>query len=335
MSDRYDWLMIALVGLLVGISCWCLLYGLIWLFRGREARVRARLKQFVSEEGEVQATEAQQRRQLRESLFSNIDSRLSGQSYLKTIFEKLSQDIGKADLHITATEFILIQVSLSAALALALLLVAPIPILAYIFGLIGLLAGLVVSRSYLRFLGRRRVARFEDQLPDTLSILASSVRGGFSLFQALQLIAREASDPGKSEFLRVIQQISLGARTEDALTGLARRIPTEDVEILVTAISLQQQTGGNLAHVLDVVSTTVRERHRVEREIRGLTAQVRFSALLLAGMPFLLAGVIYLISPSYISHLFQWGWVLIMPTAAIVFNIIGLILMRRIAAIDV
>jgi tight adherence protein B len=328
--------MIILVGVLVGISCWCLLYGMIWLFRGREARVRARIKEFVVEEGETQATEAQQRRQLRENLFNNLDSRLSQQSILKSTFDTLGQDISKADLHITVTEFILIQVSVSVALALVLLLLlAPVPVLGYALAFIGFLAVAMLSRSYLRFLGKRRVARFEDQLPDTLSILASSVRGGFSLFQALQLIAREANDPAKSEFLRVIQQLSLGAPMDDALGGLARRMPTEDVDILVTAIKLQQQTGGNLAHVLDVVANTVRERHRVEREIRGLTAQQRFSAILLAGLPFLLTGVLFLISPTYIGHLFEWGWVLILPASAIILNIIGLILMRRIASIDV
>jgi len=327
--------MIALVGVLVGVSCWSLLYGLLWLFRGREARVRARIKQFVIEENDNQTTEAQQRHQLRQNLFNNLDERLSKQSFFKAMFDKLAQDISKADLHITVTEFVLIQVSATVALALVLVLVAPSPTIGYALALVGLLAGIVLSRSFLRFLGRRRVSRFEDQLPDTLSILASSVRGGFSLFQALQLIAREANEPAKSEFLRVIQQLSLGAPMDDALGGLARRIPTEDVDILVTAIRLQQQTGGNLAHVLDVVANTVRERHRVEREIRGLTAQVRFSAILLAFLPFLLAGVLFLISPSYIGHLFQWGWVLVMPVGAVVFTIIGLILMRRISAIDV
>jgi tight adherence protein B len=122
---------------------------------------------------------------------------------------------------------------------------------------------------------------------------------------------------------------------DSALGELASRMPTEDVDILVTAIGLQHQTGGNLAHVLDIVATTVRERHRVEREIRGLTAQQRFSAMLLAGLPFLLAGVIFIISPSYIGHLFTWGWVLCMPIGALILAIIGLILMRRIASIDV
>jgi tight adherence protein B len=132
-----------------------------------------------------------------------------------------------------------------------------------------------------------------------------------------------------------MQQVALGAEMNEALGGLAKRVPTEDVDIMVTAIELQHQTGGNLAHVLDIVATTVRERHRVEREIRGLTAQQRFSAILLGAMPFLLAGILYIISPGYISRLFVWGWVLLMPAGALVLAIIGMIIMRRIASIDV
>ncbi|MEO8286204.1 MAG: type II secretion system F family protein [Chloroflexota bacterium] len=330
-----NWMLFVLVGVLVAIACWSLLYGLIWLFRSSDARVRARVKRFVVQEGEDAVTEAQESRQLRDSLFSQMDSRISERSFLKASFQRLSNEISKADLHLTVTEFLLIQVSVSIGLALILWLVAPSQVFAFLLAPIGFLAALLLARSYLRSLGKRRISKFEDQLPDTLSILASSVRGGFSLFQALQLIAKEASEPSKSEFLRVMQQVSLGAEMDDALAGLAKRIPTEDVDILVTAIGLQHQTGGNLAHVLDIVATTVRERHRVEREIRGLTAQQRFSAILLGAMPFLLAGLLYLISPAYISRMFVWSWVLCMPVGAIVLSVIGMIIMRRISSIDV
>jgi len=326
--------MLVLVGVLVTVAAWSLLYGLIWYFRGGEARVRARIKKFVTEEDTSTITEADERKQIRANLFDQMDKRLAERSFLSLSFKKLNEDIGKADLHSTVTEFVLIQVSVSAGVALILWLLAPSPI-SYVLAVIGFIIGIMLGRSYLRFLGKRRISRFEEQLPDTLSILASSVRGGFSLFQALQLIAKEASEPSKSEFLRVMQQISLGAPMDDALGDLARRVPTEDVDILVTAIGLQHQTGGNLAHVLEIVATTVRERHRVQREIRSLTAQVRFSAMLLGALPFLLAGALFVISPTYIGHIFVWGWVLLLPGGAIALSLIGMLIMRRISAIDV
>jgi tight adherence protein B len=326
--------MLVLVGVLVAVAAWSLLYGLLWYFGGGEARVRARIKQFVTEEDTTSVTEADERKQIRANLFDQMDQRLAERSFLSLSFKKLNEDIGKADLHSTVTEFVLIQVSISAGFALILWLLAPSPI-GYVLAVIGFIAGIMLGRSYLRYLGKRRISRFEEQLPDTLSILASSVRGGFSLFQALQLIAKEASEPSKSEFLRVMQQISLGAPMDDALADLARRIPTEDVDILVTAIGLQHQTGGNLAHVLDIVATTVRERHRVQREIRSLTAQVRFSAMLLGALPFLLAGALFVISPTYIGHIFVWGWVLLLPGGAVALSLVGMLIMRRISAIDV
>jgi tight adherence protein B len=333
MPGGMNLILIGGVGILVAFASFSLLYGLFWLFGGREAKVSARIKRFVTEETRTEVTEAQERRQLRSNLFNEMDARMSRRSFMRGVSLRLQHDLDKANLHITRTEFFLVQVSVGLALALVLWLVVPRfgPILAFV----GFVVGVYVVRAYLRSMGARRIRKFEDQLPDTLSILANSVRGGFSLFQALQLIARESAEPSKTEFMRVIQEISLGSPMDDALHGLAARIPTEDVDILVTAISLQHQTGGNLSHVLDVVATTVRERHRVEREIRSMTAQQRFSASMLAALPFVLALVIWAISPSYIGRLFEWSWVLCMPVGAIIMTIIGLIVMRRLATIDV
>lgn len=326
-------LMIVAAGLLVALACWGILYGALTLLGGSEARVRARIKSYVVEGERPEVNEVDQRRQLRQTLFTQLDSRWSEQTAVQGLFKNMIRDIDKANLQTSLTELVLIQLSMGLGLALILWLV--IPTFKFVFAALGFLIGAMLFRSYLHHLGRQRIRRFEEQLPDTLSILASSVRGGFSLFQALQLIAAEAIEPSKTEFLRVIHEVSLGATMEDALARLSKRIPTEDVDILVTAITLQHQTGGSLSHVLDVVATTVRERHRVEKDIQALTAQVRFSAILLAALPYILAAVIFVISPLYISHLFQWGWVLCMPGGAIIFSILGLIVMRRIAAIDV
>jgi tight adherence protein B len=333
MSFDLNFLLIGVVGILVAFASWSLLYGLFWLFAGREAKISARIKRFVTEETRAEVSEAQERRQLRANLFSEMDARIARRSFLRGISSRLEHDLEKANLHITQTEFLLIQVATGLALAIAMWLA--VPRFGLILAFVGFVIGLWLARAYLRYMGSRRIRKFEDQLPDTLSILANSVRGGFSLFQALQLIARESAEPSKTEFLRVIQEISLGSPMDDALHGLSQRIPTEDVDILVTAVSLQHQTGGNLSHVLDVVANTVRERHRVEREIRGMTAQQRFSASLLAALPFVLALVIWVISPAYIGRLFEWSWVLCMPVGAVIMTIIGLIIMRRLATIDV
>src|SRR4051812_22629449 len=258
-------LSMAAVGLLVAVAVWCVLYGLLVAFGGTRARVRSRVKQFVTDQRQVEMSDDEARERQRETLFAELDSRWEDRS----LFKALSEEIEAADLHITPTELLLIQISLGIAGAVLLLFV---PYVGWLLAPVGFAWVLVMVRSYVRHLGKRRIQRFEDQLPNALSVLSGSVRGGFSLYQALQLLARESPEPSRTEFTRVIQEISLGNTMASALEGLAKRVPTEDVDILITAIIMQQTTGGNLTHVLDVVAATIRERDRVSREIRSLTA---------------------------------------------------------------
>ena len=322
---------LAAVGILSGLAVWGLLYGLIVFYAGSQARVKSRVRDFVTNEGHAVIGEDEARIRTRATLFADLDRRWQD----RTLFRSISEDLESADLHITATELVLIQIGIGVAVALIVYALIPFALLGIILAPVGFIVGIYMVRSYVRFLGKRRVTRFEEQLPNNLAILAGSVRGGFSLFQALQLISKEAPEPSKTEFIRVIQEISLGSPMGTALEGLSKRMPTEDVDILVTAITMQQQTGGNLTHVLDVVANTIRERHRVEREIKSLTAQQRFSAVLLAALPFTLAVVLLFISPAYMSNLFQPGWVLCMPIGAAIMSVVGFIVMRRLADIDV
>ncbi|MFL5734068.1 MAG: type II secretion system F family protein [Chloroflexia bacterium] len=305
------------------------LYAIYYAFAGSQARVRARVKSFVISPDHEALDAADSRARQRENLFTELDSRWEDRSLFKT----LSEDLQAADLHFTPTELLLTEVVVGLGLGFLAWYFIPT------FGLFmvppALALGMYGVQLYIRHLGRRRVQRFEDQLPTNLQILAGSVRGGFSLFQALQLIAKEADEPSKTEFTRVIQEISLGNTMAAALDGLSKRIPTEDVDILTTAITMQQTTGGNLTHVLEVVASTIRERHRVKRDIKTLTAQQRFSAILLAALPFTLAAVLYVISPQYLGQMFQPGWVLCMPIGAVVLSVIGFMVMRRLADIDV
>ncbi len=327
-NDTNSMIGLAVVGLLTGMAVWAVLYGLLVTFSGTQARVRTRIKQFVTNEGAPVLSEEEVRERQRETLFAELDSRWQNRS----LFKALSDEIEAADLRITATELVLIQVGAGMGAAVLLLFV---PVVGWLVAPVGFVWAAVSVRSYVRHLGKRRIDRFEEQLPNNLAMLAGSVRGGFSLYQALQFMAREAPEPSKMEFTRAIQEISLGNTMSTALEGLAKRVPTEDVDILVTAIIMQQQTGGNLTHVLDVVAATIRERHRVSREIKALTASQRIQATVMAAMPLVLGVVLYYISPQYIGRLFQPGWVLCMPIGAIVLSVIGFIVMRKMAEIDV
>jgi tight adherence protein B len=200
--------------------------------------------------------------------------------------------------------------------------------------LLGLLAASAAPRFYLRRIARQRRARFENQLPDTLQLLSMSVRGGFSLLQALQMLASEADEPSRSEFSRLVQEIALGSSLESAIRGLYRRVPTEDVDLLVTAVILQIQSGGNLSHLLDVIAQTMRERRLVEQEIRAMTAQQRVSGILLSLLPPGLVLVLFALAPGYIGPLFTVGWVLVVPIGTAIWTLLGFYLMMRMSKVD-
>jgi tight adherence protein B len=176
---------------------------------------------------------------------------------------------------------------------------------------------------------------FQAQLLDTISLLASSVRSGHSLLQGLELVTSQAPEPTRSAIGLVVREIGLGASQEDALERLAERLPSEDLELIVSAVNVHHQIGGSLAKVLDAIGVTIRERGRVAGDIRSLTAQQRYSAYVLTLLPVVAAASLLLFSPDYISVLFEPGPMRIALIGATLSVLVGFMIMNRIAKIDV
>jgi tight adherence protein B len=321
------WTIIA--GLLLAAAVFGILGGAL-LLTSTQGRVRARVRQFVAtDEPAAVESVAEMRKQRRADLFAQIDARWERGANAQALAARLE----RASLSLTISEFTLLR--LGCAVLVALVFIALAPHLWWLVLLPGVALGAWLPLVYLRLAISRRMNKLDNQLPDILNILAGSVRTGSSLFQGLDRIAREADEPSKSEYLRVVRAISLGAPMDQALHSLAARVPSEDMDMLVTAISIQQQTGGNLGQTLDLIATTVRERHRIQREIKVLSAQQRISAYMLAALPILLVGILFLISPTYIGRIFEPGPILMLPCSVVVLLILGFVVMNRIAAIDV
>lgn len=316
-------------GLLMFAAVFGILGGAVLLLSSAQGRVSTRVQRFVGTAETASPSAAGPQKRRHSDLFEQLDERWSEQRSGRA----LEDEIERADLQLTVSEFTLLRAG--AAVLLTLFLIALGPSLWWALLVPGLLIGWWLPRRYLRWAAGRRLRRLDDQLPDILNILAGSVRTGSSLFQALDRIAREAAEPSRTEYLRVVRAISLGAPLEVALGNLAERMPTEDIDMLITSITIQQQTGGNLGQILDLIATTVRERHRIEREIRSLSAQQRLSAYMLGALPILMIGLLYLISPRYMGRLFEPGLILILPCAVVVLLVTGFIVMNRIASIDV
>jgi tight adherence protein B len=200
--------------------------------------------------------------------------------------------------------------------------------------LMGGIAG-VGPHLWLRRAQRKRRLALANQLADTMSILASSLRAGYSFLQALDTVAKEIGDPAATEFQRVVAEIRLGRPVDDALTAMAERIESEDLRWAVIAINVQRQVGGNLAEVLDILASTVRERAYIRRQVNVLSAEGRLSVAILAAIPFLLVVYISIVNPDYMEPLFTTAPGIGLLVGGGVFMTAGIYIMTRIIKIDV
>lgn len=182
---------------------------------------------------------------------------------------------------------------------------------------------------------QRRTKAFNDQLCDALVLIANSLRTGYSFIQAFDMVAREMQPPISTEFSRTMNEMNLGTTAEDALGKMGERINSKDMDLVITAVLIQRQVGGNLAEIIDKLAHTIRERVRIRGEIRTLTAHGRISGLVISLLPIALGVIIYAFNSEYISLLFTHPVGLKVLVVAGVSQIIGILVIRRIISIEV
>ena len=204
--------------------------------------------------------------------------------------------------------------------------------------LMALVAAIVLvltPRGVLRWLRKRRVEHIEQQLPDALQMLAGTARAGLSLPAAIRQVSTELAPPLQQELLLVQHEQRLGVSLDDALENLARRIPAQPVKLMVSAMRIANETGGGLAETLERTATTLRSQHAMELKIRALTAQGKLQAWVVGLLPVFLLWVLHRMEPEAMSQLWttQLGWGVL--AAVIVMEFIGVLLIRRIVAIDI
>lgn len=190
-------------------------------------------------------------------------------------------------------------------------------------------------RWYITFLRGRRLRSFNDQLSDTINLMVNGIRSGYSVMQSMESVSREMSPPISVEFARVVQEVQLGITLEIALSNMLRRMPSDDLDMMITAINVQREVGGNLAEVLDSISYTIRERVRIKGDIRALTSYGRGAGNLISAIPIILSVIVYLINPEFIGLLFihRCGWMMI--GAGVLGIVSGYIIIMKIVDIEV
>jgi tight adherence protein B len=221
----------------------------------------------------------------------------------------LADELMRADLKLRVSEYVILVIGLIVLLVLIIYLRFHNVFLSAL----GIPVGYLAPGFYLKFRQRRRLKAFNNQLGDTIVLLSNALKAGYSFAQAMATIAKSSSPPMSDEFGRAVREMNLGVAVDDALQHMVKRIESEDFDLMVTAVQIHRVVGGNLAEILDTIAFTIRERIRIQGEIRTLTAQARASGYIITGLPFALAIILTFISPSYITPLFhEWlGYVLI------------------------
>lgn len=247
--------------------------------------------------------------------------------------DRVSRELARADLKFKVAEyFALVFISTFITALLAYLLQPQI-----VSALIGGVIGFFIPRFYVKRQQSVRLLKFNDQLSDMLNLIVNGLRAGYSTMQALEAVSRELPAPISDEFRRVVQEMQIGIPMEKALENLLRRIPSEDLDFVVTAINVQREVGGNLSEILDTISFTIRERVRIKGEIRVMTASVRTSGAVLSLIPVFLSLALWFVSPEYIGSFFArgplCGWIAVGTIVGMIAS--GYFVMMKIADIEV
>ena len=243
--------------------------------------------------------------------------------------EKLNVLMEQADWPLLGRDFEVIALLVGACAALLVMLLTMKPT----YALCAFPGGLLLAWGYLRMAIQRRQKAFMNQLGGMLEMTANALRAGFSFIQAFELISREMDAPIGRESEKVVRELNLGSTLETALHHMSDRVQSTDFDLVVTAVLIQRQVGGNLADILDTISTTIQERVRMRREVMALTAQGRMTGVVLAALPFALGAFLYFSSPGYLDPLFKEPIGRMAIAGAIGMIIIGFFVIRKIVDI--
>ena len=318
---------IQIIGLIIGaVAVVLLVAGIVSTVRSRGS-VEQRLQTFAGA-GEVQVEEKKEAKRRSTPIADSLNRALEG----RRVSENLSTQLARADLKLTVGEFLVLQLLAAMAAGAAGYFLSG----AIVIGILALVLGWFAPRWFMSYRQGARLRAFNDQLGDALNLMVNGLRSGYSVMQAMEAVSREMAPPLAAEFSRVVQEVQIGLSLDQALSNMLRRIRSDDLDLVVTAINVQREVGGNLAEILDVISFTIRERVRIKGEIRALTAQGRYSGYVISLLPICLVLVLFVVNKPYVSQLFTSGWCgWAMVVCGLLMIGTGFIAIQKIVAIEV
>jgi tight adherence protein B len=315
----------------VGMAITFIIFGITVSRRGASEDLEERLERYGGRDWTPDASGDGLTRRAPGRLAQAVEQAVAEKSFTGNVRTGLA----RADLRLTVGEWLIVRAgAMLLGFGTGVLLGSATNGLSVLVGLIGAVAGFFAPVIYLRMRTRKRVKAFVNQLGDTISLMSNSLRAGYSLLQTMEMVSRESPPPISDEFRRVVHEVGLGINTQEAMGHLLRRIPSDDLDLLISAINIQHEVGGNLAQILDVIGHTIRERVRIKGEIGVLTAQQSISGYVITALPVVLGLALFLISPDYISKMFVFPWIC-MPIGSGVMIVAGFFVMKKITAIEV
>ena len=294
----------------------------------RKVLIRQRLERYSSEAdiGGMGSIGSTILRDQRLSSFASLDQLLKRFGFA----EGMALDLARAALPLRVGEYLLIRLLIALVLALIPLMVKLPLIVVLVFAVVGF----YLPKVYVKRRQRSRVTKLNDQLVDLTSMVANALKSGNSFVQGLEMVSREMPPPVSEEVSQVLAEMNVGSSAEEALTNLTKRVDSYDLDLIVTAMLIQRQVGGNLAEILDKISSTIRERIRMLREIHALTAEARLSGYIVGLLPFFLIAILSIVSRHYLLDLLTNRTGQMMLGVAMVMELMGFIMLRKITDIE-
>src|SRR6516225_12239427 len=328
--------MLIVVVILVFVTVAALTFAVAMFLDQRSAQARLLRERLASVDRAAEREPSPELALLRDEMLSQIpalDNRLRRSERMTNIQHFLEQ----ANLRVRAGNLLIYCVVSAIAMGgVGLLLATSLPPnQGLLFAMLGLVLGGVLPFSYASYLRTKRFQKFEELFPDAIDTLARAVRAGHAYTTALELIAHEIAEPVAGEFRMLFEEQKFGLPVRDALMNLTERMPLVDVKFFVTAVMLQRETGGNLAEILDNLSYVIRERFKIQRQVRVFTAQGRLTMLLLMGMPPVIVVMMMTLNPTFIRPLFADPIGHFLLVAGIALQTVGYFVIRKIIRIQV
>jgi len=317
-----------LIALLSFVSMVLLFFGIYIMMIEKRKKVLSRLKYFTNLAPHRDIIEEENREKFQlKNLLALMGKGFATRGYTR----KIEEELLKAEIPMKGEEFLVLNLIFQLLAGMIGLIIIGSAASAFVLmAIVLILPWLVVQK--------KKVKRFEklnQQIGEGLTVMSNALRAGYSFQQAIDLVGKEMTGPLAMEFRKTVREIHFGTPTDQALTNLMNRVESDDLGLMITAVLIQRQIGGNLAEILDNISFTIRERIRIKGEIKTLTAQGRISGLIIGLMPPILFCILMIINPTYMSILLvrKLGWLIL--GGGITSELIGVMLIKKVVNIKV